>query len=97
MRQKIGLALAGFYWAASVLVFADFLLTPPQALANILLLIWTAPLAWLLLWLLGEGFGIGFPFMPEALGYYGSHAAYFIPASLLIGLVLLRLVGGRRS
>ena len=76
------------YLGLAIYVWIDFMQMPPDGLANVGLMIVTLPitLAGLLLtWAAGE---TNFVLLPDGLGYYRSHAAYFWPS---VGLITAAL------
>ncbi|MFZ1681355.1 MAG: hypothetical protein WAT70_10085 [Rhizobiaceae bacterium] len=93
-RRKLGNGVAGAYLAVAVFVLATFLMAPPDGLANVWIVLWTAPLS-LPSFVLPWPAGIEFPCFPSMLGFHGRHVAWFIPATLAIAWALRRIVGGR--
>ena len=98
-RQHIAFIATALYLIAGSVVLGTFLIAPPDGLANIWIAVWTLPVTLLGLGLLHYPFDIGFPFVPSGgiLGYYGSHAAYFVPVALFLAWLFYRLIRGRRS
>lgn len=94
-RRKIANWVAAAYLAVAAFVLVTFLMAPPDGLANVWIVLWTAPLS-LTSFLLPLPTGFEFPYFPASLGYYGRHVAWFVPASLLIAWALWRLIGGKR-
>lgn len=90
-RRRLGSIAAGLYVAGAAIVLAMFLMAPPDGLANIGIVLYVLPLSLLGIFLGGE-----FPFMPDALGYYGSHVAFFVPSVALIAALIRRVIGGGR-
>jgi hypothetical protein len=89
-RRRIGTLAAGLYLVGAAIVLVSFLMAPQDGLANIGIALYVFPISFAGVWLGGE-----FPFMPDALGYYGGHFAYFVPAVLLFAILIWRTIGGR--
>jgi hypothetical protein len=85
-RHALALTITALYLMGATAVLTAFLMAPPDGLANVWIAVWTLPATVLLLGLLYYPFGIEFPFVPAggALGYYGSHIAYFVPVVLIL-------------
>lgn len=96
-RRKIAKALTALYLLGAVGVLSNFLLTPPEGLANLPVVIWTLPTALIGLFAVYLPFEIPFPFMPSAFGYYGGHLAFFLPSVALISWIIWRIIGGKSS
>lgn len=95
-RRTLGNWVVGAYLAGAAFVLVTFLMAPPDGLANVWIVLWTAPLS-LPSFLLPLPVGVEFPYFPPSLGFHGRHVAWFIPATLLIAWALRRLIGGRRG
>ena len=88
-RRTFGSIAAGLYLASGLLVLADFLMSPPDGLANVAIALHVFPVT-----ALGALTGLEFPYVPHSLGYYSSHVAYFVPALIVCTLALRRIIGG---
>lgn len=95
-RRKVARVVVALYLLTAAWVLVAFLRAPPDGLANIWTVIWTAPVAAIGIFL-ERWTGLGYPFMPSRLGYYGGHALYFILSVTGLAAILLRLIAGRRS
>jgi len=95
LRRKIARVVVALYLLTAAWVLVAFLRAPPDGLANIGTVIWTAPISFAGVFL-ERWTGIGYPFMPSRLGYYGSHTIYFILSVTVLAAILYRLIGGRR-
>jgi len=94
-RRRIGTWIAGAYLAVAAFILVTFLMAPPDGLANVWIVLWTAPLS-LPSFLLPLPMGFEFPYFPPSLGYHGRHVAWFVPTTLIIAWGLRRLIGGPR-
>lgn len=97
MRRKAAKTLILLYLLGAVGVLASFVLAPPDDAASLPMVIWTLPTTLIGFVLLYWPFDVPFPFMPRALGYYGSHLAFFFPSIALIAWAIWHIVGGKRS
>ena len=95
-RRNIARVVVGLYVASAVWVLAAFLRAPPDGLANIWTVVWTAPVSAIGV-VLERWTGLGYPFMPSRLGYYGGHTVYFVLAVTLIAVAAYRIIAGRRT
>lgn len=95
LRRKIARILVSLYLLGAVWVLVAFLRAPPDGLANIWTVIWTAPIAAIGVFL-ERWTGIGYPFTPSRFGYYGGHTLYFILAVSLLAAILYRMIAGKR-
>lgn len=93
-RRTFGNGVATAYLAVAAFVLVTFLMAPPDGLANIWIVLWTAPLS-LPSFVLPWPSGIVFPYFPSSLGYHGRHVAWFIPCVFAIAWALRRLIGGK--
>ena len=91
--QAVANIIAAGYLVGGGFVLVAFLRAPPDGLANIWVALWVAPVTALGL-LIDAWLGVGFPFMPSRLGYYGRHVAYFIPAIAICAMALHRVLAG---
>ena len=97
LRRKLARLVVGIYLASAVWVLIAFLRAPPDGLANIWTVVWTAPISFAGVYL-ERWTGVGFPFMPTRyFGYYAGHTIYFVLAVTLIALVAYRVIAGKRS
>lgn len=95
LRRKIALGLVALYVLTAVWVLVAFLRAPPDGLANIGTVLWTAPIAAIGVFL-ERWTGIGYPFMPSRFGYYGGHTIYFTLAVASIAAAVYRIIAGKR-
>ena len=92
LRPKLLLPAA--YLAVAVLAWVDFVLAPPDGLANVGLMLVTLPVTLLGLLIDAALGSTDFVLMPDRFGYLGDHAAYYWPSVAAIAWVLHRI--GRR-
>jgi hypothetical protein len=86
--MRLKLVLPGLYLGWALYVWIDFIRLPPDGLANLGLMLVTLPVTiagLLLTWLLGA---TSFVLLPDGLGYYATHAAYYWPSVGLIAAAL---------
>lgn len=95
-RRKIARLVVGLYVLSAAWVLVAFLRAPPDGLANIWTVVWTAPVAAVGV-ALERWTGVGYPFMPSRFGYYGGHTIYLVLAVALIAAVAYRIIAGRRT
>jgi hypothetical protein len=88
LKGKTRFLLPTLYLGLAVFVWIDFVQTPPDGLANLVLMVVTLPIALvglMITWALGE---TDFVLLPNGLGYYLDHAVYYWPSVALIAAVL---------
>ncbi len=95
-RRNIARVVVGLYVASAVWVLVTFLRAPPDGLANIWTVVWTAPVSAIGV-VLERWTGLSYPFMPSRLGNYGGHTVYFVLAVTLIAVAAYRIIAGRRT
>ena len=71
LRRKLARLVVGIYLASAVWVLIAFLRAPPDGLANIWTVVWTAPISFAGVYL-ERWTGVGFPFMPTR--YFGCYS-----------------------
>ena len=97
LRQKlIRLTMATYLFGAGAIAVQYFISHGSDG-ASLLMILWTLPLALLGLIIVYWPLGVVFPFMPIALGIYGGHFAYFVPAVFIMAVALYKLIGIKRS
>ncbi len=96
-RKRTALFVTSLYLITAAFVLLRFFFSPPDGLANLWIGVWTFPVTLTGLALLSWPFGIGFPFVPSTglLGYYGSHAVYFVAAVSALSAAMFRLIAGK--
>ena len=95
-RRNIARVVVGLYLSSAVWVLVAFLRAPPDGLANIWTVVWTAPISAIGVFL-ERWTGLGYPFMPSHFGYYAGHTVYFVLAVALIAIAAYRIIAGRRT
>lgn len=97
IRQKlIRFIMATYLFGAGAIVIQYFIAQGSDG-TSLLMIVWTLPIALAGLIMVYWPLGVVFPFMPAALGHYGGHLAYFVPAVFIMALALYKLIGTKGS
>lgn len=91
--MKLRRVLPGAYLAVALVVWIDFILAPPDGLANVGVMLVVLPLTLLDL-LLRSASDPGSPVLvPDSLGYYLGHTLFLVIGAMLIAACLVWLGG----
>lgn len=96
-RRKFAKAAALLYVLGAAGITASLFSAGHEGAGYLPMVIWALPASLLGLFTVYWPFGVAFPFMPAALGFYGGHLAFFLPSAALIAFLIWRIVGGRAS
>ena len=96
-RRKIAKAAALLYLLVAAGILAGLFSGSHEGVGYLPMVIWALPFSLLGLFAVYWPLGVAFPYMPEALGYYGGHIAFFLPSAAIIALLIWRIVGGKGS
>jgi hypothetical protein len=96
-RGRIAKAAALLYLLGAAGILASFLSAGHEGTGYLPMIVWALPASLVGLAAVYWPFGVAFPFMPAALGYYGGHIAFFLPSVAIIALFIWRVVRGGRS
>ena len=96
-RRKIAKAAVLLYLLGAVGILAGLFSGAHEGAGYLPMVIWALPASLIGLFAVYWPFGVAFPFMPAALGFYGGHIAFFVPSVALISFLIWRIVGGKSS
>lgn len=96
-RRKIAKAAALLYLLGAAGVLVSLFSAAHDGTGYLPMLIWALPATLFGFFAVYWPFGVAFPYMPAALGYYGGHVAFFLPSAALISFLIWRVIGGKGS
>jgi hypothetical protein len=96
-RRKMAKAVVLLYLLGAVGVLASLFSTGHEGAGYLPMLIWALPATLIGFFAVYWPFGVAFPYMPAAFGYYGGHLAFFLPSAALISYLIWRIAGGKGS
>jgi hypothetical protein len=96
-RRKFAKVAALLYLLGAVGVMVGFFSGAHEGAGFLPMVIWALPVSMLGLFAVYWPFGVAFPYMPAALGYYGGHIAFFVPSVAVIAFLIWRIAGGKSS
>ena len=96
-RRKIAKALVILYLLGAALIAVSLFFAGHAGVGYAPMIAWALPMSLVGLFTVYWPFGVAFPFMPAALGFYGGHIAFFLPSAALIAWLIWRVIGGKSS
>jgi hypothetical protein len=96
-RRKIAKAAVLLYLLGAIGIVAGLFSGAHEGVGYLPMVLWALPASLIGLFAVYWPFGVAFPYMPDALGYYGGHIAFFVPSAAIIAFLFWRIIGGRSS
>jgi hypothetical protein len=96
-RKKIAKAAVLAYLLGAAGVLASLFSGAHEGVGYLPIIVWALPVSLAGLIAVYWPFGVAFPYMPAALGFYGGHIAFFLPSVALIAFFIWRIIGGKAS
>ena len=90
-KRRARFVLPALYLLFALYMWVDFVLAPPDGLANVGLFLATLPVALVGLVIDTLTDSARFSLLPDGFGYLGNHALYFVPAVLLTAMLFYAL------